>query len=152
MLSKYFSIKEMTRSQIASRYGINNTPGLLEVDALEFICLNLLDPIREHFGIPFSPSSGYRSPELNEKLGSKPTSQHCKGEAADIEIPGVPNLQLSWWIRSHLDFDQLILEYYDKSDPAGGWVHVSTQNSGSGANRREVMTFDGKSYKDGLPG
>jgi zinc D-Ala-D-Ala carboxypeptidase len=154
MLSEYFSLNEMTRSQTASRLGIDNTPGDSEVESLRFLCVNVLDPIRKHFGVPFSPSSGYRCEELNKAIGSSPNSQHCKGEAADIEIPGVPNLQLSWWIRAHLDFDQLILEYYNVGDPAGGWVHVSSKKNTkeNASNRREVMTYDGKTYNVGLPG
>jgi len=151
-LSKYFTYAEMVRSQVAVRCGISNEPSSDEVDCLTVLCKTVLDPAREHFGIPFSPSSAYRSPELNECIGSKPTSQHILGQAADIEVPGVANLQLAWWIRAHLDFDQLIMEYYDKADPAGGWIHISTRKDGLEENRREVLTFDGSSYEKGLPG
>jgi len=136
-LSKYFTYAEMIRSQVAARCGISNEASGDEVECLTVLCQTVLDPVREHFGIPFSPSSAYRSQELNERIGSKPTSQHCLGQAADIEVPGVANLQL---------------EYYDKADPAGGWIHISTRKSGSEENRREVMTFDGSSYDKGLPG
>ena len=155
MLSKYFSYEEMIRSQTATRYGIDNTAGEGEVLFLEILCRSILDPVREQFGIPFSPSSGYRCKELNEKIGSKPTSQHVLGQAADIEIPGIANAQLAWWIRSHLDFDQLILEYYEEGDPRSGWVHVSTKGSSDsegGGNRREVFTYNGAAYTKGLPG
>ena len=81
--------------------------------------------MREHFGKPVAISSGYRSPELCEAIGSSAKSQHAKGEAADFEIPGVDNMQLAMWISKNTKFDQLILEYYEPGDPNSGWVHCS---------------------------
>tara|TARA_R110000751_G_scaffold57842_4_gene122565 strand:- start:8807 stop:9262 length:456 start_codon:yes stop_codon:yes gene_type:complete len=148
MLSKYFSLAEMTKSQTATRLGLDNIPSDGQIDDLKDLCINILDPVREHYGVPFSPSSGYRSPELNAAIGSTPTSQHCAGQAADIEVPGVSNIRLAWWIRVHLDFDQLILEYYTSGDPSSGWIHVSLN---SGSNRHKVLTYNGTSYEKGLP-
>ena len=118
---------------------------------LRALCKNVLQPIRDNFGIPFSPNSGFRSLELNEKLGSSSTSQHCKGQAADIEVPGVPNYTLAKWIEDNCDFDQLILEFYTSGIPDSGWVHVSYVGEG---NRKSVLTaarIDGKTnYSIGL--
>ena len=69
--------------------------------------------------------------------------------ASDIEIFGIPNIQTAYWIQNNCDFDQLILEFYKKDDPAGGWVHVSYNEKG--ANRKQVLTYDGKKYDNGLP-
>ena len=86
---------------------------------------------------------------LCEAIGSKKTSQHAKGQAVDLEIFGVPNIKTAYWLQNNVDFDQLIMEYYDKDDPAGGWVHISYHESDS--NRKQVLTFDGKKYTEGLP-
>ena len=73
----------------------------------------MLQPVRDHFGVTVI-NSGYRGPALNEAVGGSSKSQHCKGEAADIECPGVPNYDVAKWIEDNLDFDQLILEFYTK--------------------------------------
>ena len=86
---------------------------------------------------------------LCEAIGSKKTSQHAKGQAVDLEIFGVPNIKTAYWLQNNVDFDQLIMEYYDKDDPAGGWIHISYHESDS--NRKQVLTFDGKKYTEGLP-
>jgi zinc D-Ala-D-Ala carboxypeptidase len=138
-LSKHFSLKEMTKSMTAQRRGIDNTPGSGEIKSLGDLCYEVLEPLRAHFDKPVTITSGYRSEALCEAIGSKKTSQHAKGQAVDLEIFGVPNV----------DFDQLIMEYYDKDDPAGGWVHISYHESDS--NRKQVLTFDGKKYTEGLP-
>ena len=148
-LSKNFSLEEMTRSMVAARKGIDNTPGAGEIKNLENVCYEILEPVRAHFDKPIMVSSGYRSEALCEAIGSKKTSQHAKGQAVDFEISGVPNIQVAYWIQANCDFDQLILEFYDPDDPAGGWVHCSYSEKGS--NRKQVLTYDGKSYEDGLP-
>lgn len=76
-------------------------------------------------------------------------SQHTKGQAADLEIYSVPNIKVAYWLSNNVDFDQLILEYYDKNDPAGGWIHISYNEKGN--NRKQVLTFDGDKYENGLP-
>jgi len=150
-LSEHFSMAEMTSSEVAVLEGIDNQPtDNSEIDSLKFICENILEPIRAHYDTPFSPSSGYRCQELNDEIGGVSSSQHCLGEAADISVPGVSNLVLAWWIRTHLDFDQLILEHYEVDEPENGWVHVSTKASGSC--RHDVLTYDGESYTTGIPG
>jgi hypothetical protein len=142
MLSQHFSLREMTRSQVASRLGIDNTPDESAIKNMMALCENVLEPIREHFDTPFSPSSGYRCPELNQAIGGSITSQHCLGQAADIEIPGWDNRSVALWIKSHLPYDQLILECYKPEDPHSGWVHVSYTD----VNRKEFLVFDGSKY------
>ena len=147
-LSAHFTLGEMTRSQTAVRLSIDNDPGEDAVKSLTKLCKNILEPVRLLFGIPFSPSSGFRSIELNELIGGSTTSQHCFGEAVDFEIPGVPNIEVANWIRDNLIFDQLILEYYQYDDPAAGWIHVSCR---SPEQRMEALTYDGIIYHPGLP-
>ena len=123
-LSPHFTLREMTKSLTAQRLGIDNNLDPTNEDhiriikALNTLCSVVLEPTREFFlGTPFSPSSGYRSPELNKKIGGSPKSQHMLGQAVDFEIPGVPNIVLARWIRDNLRFDQLILEHFVKGDP-----------------------------------
>ena len=148
-LSKHFTLKEMTKSMTATRKNIDNTPGAGEIKSLGDLCYEGLEPLRAHFDKPVTITSGYRSEALCEAIGSKKTSQHAKGQAVDLEIFGVPNIQTAYWLQNNVDFDQLILEFYDSEDPAGGWVHISYHESGS--NRKQVLTFDGKKYSEGLP-
>jgi len=148
-LSDHFTLAEFTKSQTADRHDIDNTPDDAQTERLKILCENVLEPVREHFGKSFSPSSGFRSEELCVKIGSKTTSQHAKGEAVDFEIPGVDNKELAYWIVDNLDFDQLILEYYKPGVPDSGWVHVSFKGEG---NRNEVLTMTkGVGYSFGLP-
>mgnify|MGYP005703710961 CR=1 FL=1 len=124
-LSNNFTLAELTKSQTAVRKNINNEPGTAEIENLIHLAKTVLQPVREHFGKPVMISSGYRSPELCEAIGSSAKSQHAKGEAADFEIPGVDNMQLATWINKNTVFDQLILEFYEPGDPNSGWVHLS---------------------------
>ena len=143
-LSKNFSMAEFTKSQTAERKGIDNVPQGEHLDAAVALFENVVQKVRDHFG-PTVLNSGYRSPELNAAVGGSSKSQHCKGEAADIEVPGVPNAEVAEWIRDNLDFDQLILEAYKKGIPDSGWVHVSYKSDGS--NRKSVLTADFTSGK-----
>ena len=124
-LTENFSLKEMTQSQTALKNNIDNEPNAEQIENLRQLCQTILQPIREDFQLPIKITSGFRSPELCEILGSKSTSQHCDGEAADIEIYGVSNYDLAKYIENNLNFDQLILEFYDGVDPNSGWVHCS---------------------------
>ena len=148
-LSKHFTLEEMTKSMTATRKGINNIPGPGEIKNLGDLCYEVLEPLRAHFDLPVTISSGYRSEALCEAIGSKKTSQHAKGQAVDLEINSVPNIKAAYWLQNNVDFDQLIMVFYDKDDPAGGWIHISYHESGS--NRKQVLTFDGKKYSEGLP-
>lgn len=148
-LSKHFTLYELTRSQLATRFGINNQPNRKELSALSHLCEHILEPVRHHFGVPFSPSSGYRCHALNQRLGSGDNSQHIKGQAVDFEIAGLSNLAVAHWIKDHLVFDQLILEYYDPSLGANsGWIHVSLKKLG---NRQQVLTQTEAGIRENLP-
>ena len=140
-LSENFSLLELTKSQTAERKGIDNTPSPEHQATLQSLCTCILQPIRDHFSQVVTVSSGYRSPELCTAIGSKSTSQHAKGEAADFEIFGVSNKELADYINEHLDYDQLILEYWKESDPNSDWVHCSYSE---GNNRNLYL----KAYKD----
>jgi len=125
-LSDNFSLHEFTRSQTATRHGIDNTPSKEIIGNLQSLCLGVLQPVRQHFQKPMIISSGYRCVELNIKIGGSITSQHVQGQAADIEVLKISNLELSDWINKNLSFDQLILEFHNPDeDPHSGWVHVS---------------------------
>ncbi len=124
-LSKSFTLNELTKSQEAVRLGIDNTPNEEHITNLKILCENILQPIRDFYGMPVSVSSGYRSPELCEKIGSSRTSQHARGEAADFEVFGVTNKDLSDFIVANLDYDQCILEFWNITEPNSGWVHCS---------------------------
>ena len=124
-LSKSFTLNELTKSQEALRLGIDNTPSDEHILNLKILCDNILQPIRDFYGMPVSVSSGYRSPELCVAIGSSRTSQHARGEAADFEIFNIPNKNLSDWIVSNLEYDQCILEFWDINEPNSGWVHCS---------------------------
>lgn len=119
-LSDHFTLAEFTRSETASRYGIDNTPGADEIAALRALCRNVLEPIRAQFGVPITISSGYRSPAVNRKIGGSTSSQHMKGEAADINVWGIDVTEVFNWLvfYSGLAFDQCIHEF-------GSWVHIS---------------------------
>ena len=124
-LSANFELFELIKSQVADRKGIPNNPSPDQIDNLKSLCINILQPIRSEFDKPVIISSGFRSAELCIAIGSKPTSQHAEGKAADLEIPGVDNMELAMWIKNNLNFDQLILEFYKDKQPNSGWVHVS---------------------------
>ena len=149
-LSKNFTIQEFTKSQTAIRQGLDNTPSTLHLHSAKLLFGNVVQPVRDNFG-PTVINSGYRGPTLNEAVGGSSKSQHCKGEAVDIECPGVANYDVASWIESNLDFDQLILEFYTPWIPDSGWVHVSYKTEG---NRKSVLTAmkeNGKTvYKPGL--
>ena len=81
--------------------------------------------VRDYYNIPFSPNSGFQSLALNRLLGSKDTSQHVLGQAVDMKVPTINNFELMEFISSNLNFDQVILEFYNEDDPKSGWVHVS---------------------------
>lgn len=124
-LTANFSLHEMTKSETALRMGLDNTPGDEEIENLKILCEKVLQPVRDHYGKGVKVNSAYRSPESNSAVGGSKTSDHCKGMAADIEIPGVANADLAQWIMDNLNYTQLILEFYTPGVPDSGWVHVS---------------------------
>ena len=139
-LSANFTLEEMTKSQVASRKGIPNNPNATQIDALKELCMNVLQPLRSYYDKPVVVSSGYRSAELCIAINSKIDSQHTKGEAADIEIMGVDNKELADYIINNLDFDQIILEFYEGGNT--GWIHVSYVSPKE--NRKQKL----KAYRD----
>jgi uncharacterized protein YcbK (DUF882 family) len=146
-LSKNFSLKEFTRSETAAKLGINNVPSEAIVANLEMLVLRVLQPARDFLG-PLTITSGYRSMELNAAVGGAEVSQHLFGEAADVKSKNVSTYELACWIRDNCEFDQLILEYYDDSDPHSGWVHVSFTHRRP--NRNEVLTIGKGTTKRGI--
>jgi len=125
-LTPNFKLSEFTRSARAKKLGIKNEPTTEEIERIKLWCIYIGEPVRKHFGKPVSVSSGFRSEKLNAATpGSSKTSQHRLGEAADIKVAGVPNVDVFNYIRDHLIFDQLIAEYLVKSVKDAGWVHVS---------------------------
>jgi len=136
LLSENFTLDELTKSQEAIRLGIENEPNDEQVGNLILLCKNILQPIRNYFKMPVSVSSGFRSAALCEAIGSSAKSQHTKGQAADFEIFGVHNKEVSDWIVKNLDYDQCILEFWNPNDPNSGWVHCSYNDSG---NRKQYL-------------
>ena len=124
-LTANFSLHEMCKSETALRMGFDNTPGETETENLRALCENVLQKVRDHYGKGVKVNSAYRSPESNAAVGGSKTSDHCRGMAADIEIPGVANADLAQWIMDNLEYTQLILEFYTPGIPDSGWVHVS---------------------------
>ena len=124
-LTANFTLHEMTKSETALRLGIDNTPGEQEIANLTLLCEKVLQPVRDHYAKGVKINSAFRHPDTNRAVGGSTTSDHCKGLAADLEIPGVPNAELAEWIKDNLEFRQLILEFYTPGIPDSGWVHVS---------------------------
>ena len=135
-LSRHFTLGELSKSQTAIRLGICNIPADDTISNLEALCCHILEPVRLHFRRAFSPSSGYRCRSLNRVFRSSDQSQHTKGQAADFEVPDIPNRMLADWIDAHLDYDQLILEFCDPAVPASGWVHCSYRADGKNRKQR----------------
>jgi hypothetical protein len=126
-LSEHLSLSEVTRSESAKRNQISNMPTGEHIANFMLLAEKIFEPIREHFGVPIHISSGYRSKELNAKIGGSATSQHCKGQAIDIDMDGstngVTNADVFNYIKDNLPFDQLIWEFGNDTNP--DWVHVS---------------------------
>ncbi len=149
-LSDHFTLEECIKSNIALRHNIDNTPHDGEVIVnLRALCRNIAEPVRKHVGKGFVPSSAYRSPALNLFIGSKPSSQHLKGQAMDFEVPGFDNYKLGCWIRDNMVYDQLILEFYKDGEPTSGWIHCSYVDDPDkeGLNRQMSLIFDGRNFR-----
>ena len=146
-VARNFRFYELTRSEIAERLMIDNTfPTIVELRAAIYLCRRILQPVRDEFG-SYTPNSVFRSQELERVLKNKRAdwaskSQHTKGQACDIEIPGVPTMELSRWVSEHLDFDQVICECYNIAQGANsGWLHVSLVPPGMGHNRMSILSY-----------
>ncbi len=138
-LSEHLNLAEVTRSETAKRKGISNMPTPEHLENFKNLAINIFEPIRKHFGKPIHISSGYRSKELNTAIGGSLTSQHCSGEAIDIDMDGsangITNKQVFDYIKQHLNFDQLIWEFGTSANP--DWVHVSYKTNGK--QRKQVL-------------
>jgi hypothetical protein len=136
-LSKHLDLSEVIRSDSAKRNGISNMPTGEHIANFMLLAEKIFEPIREHFGVPIHISSGYRSKELNAKIGGSATSQHCKGQAVDIDMDGstngVSNADVFNFIKDNLPFDQLIWEFGNEDNP--DWVHVSYVPNG----RKQIL-------------
>ena len=144
ILSENFSLDELTKSQEAIRLEIENTPEDEHVTNLILLCKNILQPLRDHFKIPVSISSGFRSAALCEAIGSSSKSQHTKGQAADFEIFGIANKELADWITTNLEYDQCILEFWNENEPNSGWVHCSYSTNGNRKQYLKAQKIGGK--------
>jgi len=136
-LSKHLALAEVMRSETAKRKGISNMPTPEHIENFKKLAENVFEPIREHFGVPVHLSSGYRSAALNKAVGGASSSQHCKGEAIDIDMDGttVTNKQIFEFVRDNVNFDQMIWEFGTDANP--DWVHVSYNSDG--AQRKQIL-------------
>jgi len=136
-ISKYVTYAEVTKSNQATALKLANIPNATQLNNLRLVCSNVFDKVREHFGKPIGISSGFRSVELNSKIGGSKTSQHCEGKALDIDgdiFGGINNKELFFYIKENCIFDQLIWEFGSENAP--DWVHVSYNE---GKNRGQVL-------------
>ena len=135
MISKHISYKEGVHSNTAIIRGIDNTPTDDQLYFMEIVAEEVFEPLREWVGGPIKINSFYRCPELNTAIGGSATSQHCKGQAMDIDdtFGHMSNAEMYHWIKENLDFDQMIWEFGDDDNPA--WVHVSYVSPEKNRNR-----------------
>jgi hypothetical protein len=135
-ISDHISMKEALRSNTAQRLGIDNMPDNDTLVTMQITAQHIFEPLRNHFNEPIYISSFYRSPELNKAIGGSAKSQHCKGEAIDIDdvYSKASNADFFNYIKDKLEFDQLIWEFGDDENPA--WVHVSYS---LGKNRMRIL-------------
>jgi hypothetical protein len=138
-LSEHLSLAEVTKSDTAKRRGVSNMPTEAHIANFKLLAENIFEPIRNHFGKPIFISSGYRSAELNKAIGGAASSQHCQGEAIDIDMDGRPggvtNKMVFDFIKENLNFDQLIWEFGTEANP--DWVHVSYESTGK--QRKQIL-------------
>jgi hypothetical protein len=150
-LTPNFTLAEMTKSETASRRGMDNIPNQEQISNMQVLAVNVLQKVRDHYGRGVHVNSGFRHPDVNAAVGGSRTSDHTRGMAADIEIPGVANADLAEWIQQNLDFTQLILEFYTPGIPDSGWVHVSYDPANLKKQSLTAMRENGKTvYKPGL--
>ena len=142
MISEHISYKEGVYSTTATRREIDNTPNNEQLDNMETIAEKVFEPLREWVGGAIKINSFFRCPELNKAIGGSSKSQHCQGQAIDIDdtFGVVANSEMYHYIKDNLDFDQLIWEFGDDDNP--NWVHVSYVSEDS--NRRRCL----KAYKE----
>jgi zinc D-Ala-D-Ala carboxypeptidase len=128
VISQHVTLGELIRSETAKRNGITNMPTPEHIENLKALCENIFEPIRAEFRVPIYISSGYRSKALNKAIKGSATSQHCKGEALDLDVDGhshdITNKQIFDFIVAKLPFDQVINEFNY------AWIHVSYKKNG----------------------
>lgn len=136
-LSENLSLAEVMRSETAKRKGVSNMPTPEHIENFKKLAENIFQPIRKYFGKPIHISSGYRSAALNKAIGGASSSQHCTGEAIDIDMDGttITNAEIFNYIKNNLSFDQLIWEFGTDKNP--DWVHVSYESTGK--QRKQVL-------------
>jgi len=149
MISKHISDREGVYSTTATRRGIDNTPDKEHLDNMKLLAEKIFEPLRKWVGGPIRINSFYRGPKLNKAIGGSSKSQHCKGQAMDIDDNGChkTNAEMYEFIRKYLDFDQMIWEFGDDNNP--NWVHISYVSSEKNRNRcLKAYREDGKTkYK-----
>jgi uncharacterized protein YcbK (DUF882 family) len=134
-LSPHFTLDELTASQTAARKGLDNTPNATEVANLVRVAA-LLEEVRALLNKPILINSGFRSKQVNDAVGSRDTSQHRIGCAADIRVPGMtPREVVEACIAANIGYDQIIEEF-------GSWTHISVPNTPSTAPRRQALIID----------
>ena len=135
MISKHISYREGVYSTTATRLGIDNTPNDEQLENMELVAEEVFEPLRAYVGGPIKINSFFRSPKLNTAIGGSSKSQHCKGQAIDIDdtFGRATNAEMYHFIKKHLDFDQMIWEFGDEDNP--DWVHVSYVSSDKNRNR-----------------
>jgi zinc D-Ala-D-Ala carboxypeptidase len=152
-ISPHLNLAELTRSETAKRNGIDNTPTAEHLENFKLLADKVFEPIREHFKTPIFISSGYRSKELNALIKGSPTSQHCKGQAIDIDMDGgngeVTNRMVFDFIKNKLDFDQLIWEFGTDFNP--DWVHVSYVKGKNRKQKLKAVRSGGKTSYINIP-
>jgi zinc D-Ala-D-Ala carboxypeptidase len=152
-ISPHLNLAELTRSETAKRNGIDNTPTAEHLENFKLLADKVFEPIREHFKTPIFISSGYRSKELNELIKGSATSQHCKGQAIDIDMDGgngeVTNRMIFDFIKNKVDFDQLIWEFGTDFNP--DWVHVSYVKGKNRKQKLKAVRSGGKTSYINIP-
>ena len=135
MISKHISYREGVYSRTATRLRIDNTPNDEQLENMELVAEEVFEPLRAWVGGPIKINSFFRSPKLNTAIGGSSKSQHCKGQAIDIDdtFGRATNAEMYHFIKKHLDFDQMIWEFGDEDNP--DWVHVSYVSSDKNRNR-----------------
>ena len=145
-ISKHLSLKEVTKSNTAIKNGIENVPDDVQLQNLIILAENVFEPLREHVNGPICVGSSFRSEELNRRIGGSKTSQHCKGQAIDIDdtYGSATNADMFHYIHDNLDYDQIIWEFGDDKNP--DWVHVSYVSIEENRNQAlKVIRKNGKS-------
>ena len=147
MISKHISYKEGVYSNTAIRRGINNDPNDEQLENMELIAEEVFEPLRVWVGGPIKINSFFRSPELNTAIGGSGKSQHCKGQAIDIDdtFGKATNAEMYHWIKENLNFDQMIWEFGDDDKPA--WVHISYVSLEENRNRCLLAYKENKKTK-----